>query len=91
MNGLLWASPGGRVDVGLGACRESLQAVEVAFVAGRLVETLECVADLRQDVDAVEAAAVARARQYGRTWAEIGAALGVTKQAVWVKYGRPAM
>lgn len=83
--------PAERVDAALGALRESADAVGREFGEARLLGTLECVSDLRRDVDALEAAAVARAREFGRSWEQIGVALGVTRQAVWQKYGRPAM
>jgi hypothetical protein len=34
------------------------------------------------------AAAVRREREAGRSWAEIGRALGVTRQSAWERYGR---
>ena len=44
---------------------------------------------LRRLADALEAAQVAQARRQGWSWQEIADALGVTKQAVHQKHGRP--
>jgi hypothetical protein len=46
------------------------------------------VAALRHMADALERYQVQRARQAGFTWAEIGAALGVSAQAVHKKHAR---
>ena len=43
--------------------------------------------DLRKEIDAAILGAVREARRHDRTWAEIGAMLGVTKQAAQHKYG----
>ena len=47
---------------------------------------LEATASARRALERVEAVQVRRARMQGRTWAEIAAALGVSKQAVHKKY-----
>ncbi|MFI5916206.1 helix-turn-helix domain-containing protein [Dactylosporangium sp. NPDC051541] len=47
---------------------------------------LEAVARLRRLLEQLEAEHVARARQAGRSWQEIAARLGVTKQTVHRKY-----
>jgi hypothetical protein len=49
---------------------------------------LRAVADLRAELDSLEAEHVSRALRAGATWAEIGAALGVSKQAAHRKYAR---
>jgi hypothetical protein len=49
---------------------------------------LRAVASLRTLVERLEALHVARAREQGWSWQEIGAALGVSKQAVHRKHGR---
>lgn len=50
------------------------------------VVALAAVARLRREAERVEAVLVRRARNRGATWAEIAAALGVTKQAVHKKH-----
>jgi hypothetical protein len=49
---------------------------------------LRAVAVLRRLAEHLEAAHVVRARQAGWTWAEIGDALGVSRQAVHKKHRR---
>jgi hypothetical protein len=44
------------------------------------VRALGAIADLRRTLDRLEAALVARAREDGCWWSEIGAALGLTRQ-----------
>lgn len=48
---------------------------------------LQAVAALRRLVDRLEALQVDNARRRGWSWEEIGAALGVSKQAVHKKHG----
>jgi biotin operon repressor len=43
---------------------------------------------LHRLAEQVEAAAVARARQQGWSWEQIGDALGVSRQSVHSKYGK---
>jgi hypothetical protein len=47
------------------------------------IEVLEAVAYFHRYFKAVERGAVQAARARGRTWTEIGAALGKSRQAVW--------
>ena len=49
---------------------------------------LAAVASLRNLVERLETLHVANARERGWSWQEIGAALGVSKQAVHRKHGR---
>lgn len=44
---------------------------------------------VREGADRVLAAAVARARQAGGTWQDIGDVLGTTRQAAFQRFGRP--
>ena len=48
-----------------------------------LTKLTECVSTLIEDLtrDAVE-----RAREQGHTWAEIGGALGISRQAAWERF-----
>lgn len=49
---------------------------------------LRAVGALHRLAEQVEAAAVARARDRGWSWEQIGDALGVSRQSVHAKYGR---
>ncbi|MEU2876322.1 MULTISPECIES: helix-turn-helix domain-containing protein [unclassified Streptomyces] len=49
---------------------------------------LRAVSALRRLAEQVEAAAVARAREQGWSWEQIGDALGVSRQSVHAKYGK---
>jgi DNA-directed RNA polymerase specialized sigma24 family protein len=53
------------------------------------VETLPRLAELSAELDAVIADAVLGLRAEGYSWAEIGARLGVSKQACQQRWGRP--
>lgn len=56
-------------------------------------DALRVIAELteqRQDLDAAILDAVRSAREAGRSWSEIGAMLGVSKQAAQRKYARLA-
>lgn len=48
---------------------------------------LRAAAELRREVERLEAQHVRRARNRGMSWAEIAGQLGVSKQAVHNKYG----
>ncbi len=71
----------------LGAARRFIRA------AGRRVgecdehELAELVG-LRQALDEAEAVAVAGQRAYGKSWAAIGRALGITREAAFQRYGK---
>jgi hypothetical protein len=45
--------------------------------------------EVQDQADALLAAAVQQAREAGRTWQEIGEVLGVSRQAVFQRYGKP--
>ncbi|GAB2581348.1 helix-turn-helix domain-containing protein [Streptomyces capparidis] len=49
---------------------------------------LRAVSALHRLAEQVEAVAVARARQQGWSWEQIGDALGVSRQSVHAKYGK---
>ena len=53
------------------------------------IEVLSAVASFQQYFAAVENEAVKVARSQGRSWQEIGAALGRTRQALWQRAGSP--
>jgi DNA-directed RNA polymerase specialized sigma24 family protein len=62
----------------------------VAQAAGSDPEVgLRAVASLRTLLEAVEELQVRRARELGWSWQQIAALLGVSKQAVHQKFGRP--
>lgn len=52
------------------------------------IQALNAIAQLRKELDRVEAVAVRRARNANASWQFIALALGVSKQAVHKKYGR---
>ncbi|GAA3741906.1 DNA invertase Pin-like site-specific DNA recombinase [Spinactinospora alkalitolerans] len=54
---------------------------------GSPLAALIATAQLRREVERLEAVHVRRARLQGATWAEIATILGVSKQAVHKKYG----
>lgn len=49
--------------------------------------SLRAAAELRREVERVQAQLIRRARNAGLSWTQIAAELGVTKQAVHRKYG----
>ncbi|MEV0615121.1 hypothetical protein AB0I81_17475 [Nonomuraea sp. NPDC050404] len=51
------------------------------------VASLAALAELRREMERREAVLVRRARTQGRTWTEIAAVLGISKQAVHKKHG----
>lgn len=51
------------------------------------LECLGATAELRREIERMEAVLVRRARVQGSSWTQIAAALGVTKQAAHRKYG----
>jgi hypothetical protein len=50
--------------------------------------SLRAVGALRRLAEQVEAVSVARAREQGWTWEQIGDALGMSRQSVHAKYGK---
>jgi hypothetical protein len=54
------------------------------------VEALALMVDLAEETDAAIAEAVKGLRAYGYSWAEIGARLGITRQAAQQRWGQQA-
>ena len=54
------------------------------------VDALIAMTGLAQEIDTAIGQAVTGLRQYGYSWAEIGARLGITRQAAQQRWGRPA-
>jgi len=53
------------------------------------LELVRAAHEVRDGAEALLAAAVQQAREEGRTWQEIGEVLGVSRQAVFQRYGKP--
>lgn len=53
------------------------------------IELIRAADQIRYGAEALMTAAVQQAREAGRTWQEIGQALGVSRQAAFQKYGKP--
>jgi hypothetical protein len=53
------------------------------------LELVRAAHEVRDGAEALMAAAVQQAREAGRTWQEIGEVLGVSRQAVFQRYGKP--
>jgi hypothetical protein len=66
---------------------ETLMALAARADDSDPLEALRALAELRRQLDRLEAVAVRRARVRGLLWIHIAAALGVSKQAVHKKYG----
>lgn len=74
----------------------ALRAQTDAFLAARVLTTSDDVAhsirralEVQAAADDLMRAVVVKARQDGVTWQVIGAALGVTRQAAFTRYGKP--
>jgi Protein of unknown function (DUF3887) len=53
------------------------------------LELVRAAHEVQDRAEALMAAAVQQAREAGRTWQEIGGVLGVSRQAVFQRYGKP--
>ncbi|MDX1876063.1 DUF3887 domain-containing protein [Mycolicibacterium sp. 120266] len=53
------------------------------------LDSVRVARNVQHGADALMAAAVAQARDDGRTWQEIGDVLGVSRQAAFQRYGKP--
>ena len=67
---------------------DEVSSEDLALVDTSALQELSQLADQRAAVEADVVAAVRRARSANRTWSEIGAMLGVSKQAAQRRYGR---
>lgn len=70
-----------------------VEADDIQFLVGALdgpdpIRALEAAAALQEDTSRMTTVLVRRARNAGCTWAEIAAALGVSRQAVHKRFGR---
>ncbi len=71
----------------LEAWAESVDPTELRSADTDALRHIAELAQQREDVDAELAKTVRAARAAGRSWSEIGAMLGVSKQAAQRKYG----
>ncbi len=72
------------------AWADSVDPADLRPADTRALQAIARLTDLRKEVDTAILEAVQQARQQRRTWAEIGAMLGVTRQAAQHKYA-PAL
>jgi len=71
------------------AWADAVEPSDLVEVDRSVLRTIAELAEQRESIDVALAAAVRAARKNGRSWSEIGAMLGVTKQAAQRKYGHP--
>jgi hypothetical protein len=82
----------GSVNVTGQQLHRQLGQILAAPVLNSEIEPLDLVRaahEIRDGAEALMAAAVQQAREAGRTWQEIGEVLGVSRQAVFQRYGKP--
>jgi hypothetical protein len=99
---LLWCAPSsialdltagsgdtGAMSTRLGAAPDDEQVrVEVELASDDPLGQLRGLRAATRQLDAWQREAIARARERGASWADIGDALGVTKQAAWSSYNQ---
>lgn len=73
----------------LEAWADGVDADDLREVDRSVLRTIAQLAEQRDGIDVALGDAVRTARREGRSWSEIGAMLGVTKQAAQRKYGSP--
>ena len=66
-----------------------LLAAPVLKSGNNPIELVSAAEQIRYGAEALMTAAVQQAREAGRTWQEIGQALGVSRQAAFQRYGKP--
>ena len=71
------------------AWADTVDPNELVEVDRSALRTIAELAAQRDGIDLALADAVRAARREGRSWSEVGAMLGVTKQAAQRKYGSP--
>ena len=74
----------------LEAWADAVDPNDLVEVDRSVLRTIAELAEQRDGIDVALADAVRTARREGRSWSEIGAMLGVTKQAAQRKFGSPA-
>ena len=67
---------------------DSIHTLALSAGSDDPIEALNAIAQLRKELDRVEAVAARRAHNAGASWQLIALALGVSRQAVHKKYGR---
>ena len=67
---------------------EPIHSLVAALDDADPVRALQAAAALQEDANRITTVLVRRARNAGCTWAEVAAALGVSRQAVHKRYGR---
>lgn len=66
---------------------DSIEPADLKVADTKTLRAIAELADQRAEIDDALEAAVRTARRANRTWSEIGAMLGVSKQAAQRKYG----
>jgi len=91
--GKLIAGPGVHIcDTCVGACNRLLDAMPASFSGWDSMSDAELLAALKPAESTVEAvrsvlqAQIEALRKRGVTWAEIGQALGISRQAAWERF-----
>ena len=79
----------GSMSTRLDAARDDDQVrLEVELASDDPLAQLRGLRAATQQLDAWQREAIARAREGGASWSDIGDALGVTKQAAWASYNQ---
>ena len=68
------------------AWAQNVEPADLTPLDTRALQRLSKLADMREDVDEAIVEAVREARRQRSTWAEVGAMLGVTKQAAQQRF-----